>query len=447
MNFSVYWIAQKLRFFAVFAIALASVLTNARADVAAWLLMDADNGHVLEQNGAFDRWYPASLTKMMTAYIAFKSISQGEMAMSDMVMVSQNALNQPPSKMGFKVGTTITLDNALKMILVKSANDIAVAVAERVGGTEESFISQMNATARRLGMTHTNFVNPHGLPDNRQVSSARDMALLASALWSQFPQYRSYMSHPGIRFGRRTFRSGNRDFLLRTAGANGLKTGYICNSGFNVATSATRNGRTVIAVVLGAASSLERSAFAKKLIDSGFQKTAGTKITAFRGSGNINPPKDHYCKRNAKPTAQQLVDRFGTKRGSASMMAYADAGSPSPRGKSIRLSKKKVNWGLVYEEILGPQLKSYAPVIVRIGNEHPVVALKKLGNAVPLPMPKPGSQKGLEPAPIGGIQQLNVPVGKGASLRPLKSTSKRDLFGSPGGLYANTSAFGKTQSP
>ncbi|QUS55799.1 D-alanyl-D-alanine carboxypeptidase family protein [Pseudovibrio brasiliensis] len=447
MNFSVYWIAQKVRFLAVFAVALGSLLSTARADIAAWLLMDADNGQVLEHNAAFDRWYPASLTKMMTAYVAFQHISRGDMAMSDMVMVSQNALNQPPSKMGFKVGTTITLDNALKMILVKSANDIAVAVAERVGGTEENFITMMNANARRMGMSHTNFVNPHGLPDNRQVTTARDMAILARELWNKFPQYRSYMSHPGIRFGRRTFRSGNRDFLLRTAGANGMKTGYICNSGFNVATSATRNGRTVIAIVLGAASSLERSAFAKKLIDTGFKKTVGTNIGVFRGSGKQAPPKDRYCKRNAKPTAQQLVDRFGSNRGSASMMAYADAGSPSPKGKSIRLSKKKVNWGLVFEEILGPQLKSYAPVTVRVGNEHPVVALKKMGNAVPMPTPKPGSKSSLERQPIGGIQQpvLNVPVGKGASLQPLKSSSKRDLFGSPGGLYANTPVFGKTQ--
>ncbi|KZL20112.1 D-alanyl-D-alanine carboxypeptidase DacC precursor [Pseudovibrio axinellae] len=443
MNFSIYWIARNIRFVSFFAVALAAALSSARADIATWLLLDADNGRVLEQHGASDRWYPASLTKMMTAYVAFQTISKGEMAMSDMVMVSQNALNQPPSKMGFKVGTTITLDNALKMILVKSANDIAVAIAERLGGTEENFIKRMNATSRRLGMTHTNFVNPHGLPDNRQVTSARDMAILARALWQEFPQYRAYLSHPGIRFGRRTFRSGNRDYLLRTAGANGLKTGYICNSGFNVATSATRNGRTIIAVILGAASSLERSAFAQKLIDSGFKKTNGARISSFRGSGNPNPPKDHYCKRNAKPTAQQLVDRFGSKRGAVGMMAYADAASPSPSGKSIRLSKKKVNWSLVYEEILGPQLKDYAPVTVRIGNEHPVVALKKLGNGVPLPMPKPGSETSLENKPIGGI--LNVPIGKGASLHPLRSNTRRDLFGSPGGLYANTAVFGRRQ--
>lgn len=447
MKFSVYWIARKIRFLAVFVMAFGFVAVNARADVAAWVLMDADNGRVLEQHGALDRWYPASLTKMMTAYIAFRHISGGVMGMNDMVVVSQNALNQPPSKMGFQVGTTITLDNALKMILVKSANDIAVTIAERVGGTEQNFIKMMNATARRLGMTHTSFVNPHGLPDNRQITSARDMAILARVLWTEFPQYRSYLSHAGMRFGRRTYRSGNRDFLLRTVGANGLKTGYICNSGFNVATSATRDGRTIMAVVLGASSSLERSAFAKKLIDSGFNKTAGTNISALRGSGNTTPPKDHYCKRNAKPSAQQLVDRFGSKRGAVSMLSYANAKSPRPKGKSIRLSKKKVNWPLVYKEILGPQLKAYAPVTVRIGSERPIAALKKLGTGVPLPTPKPGLQTRLEAKPRGGIQQraLSVPIGKGASLQPLNSLGQRDLFGTPGGLYANVPVSGKTQ--
>ncbi|WP_189436107.1 D-alanyl-D-alanine carboxypeptidase family protein [Pseudovibrio japonicus] len=447
MNFLVHWIAQKIRFFAVFAITLVMALTGARADVAAWLVMDADSGRVLEHNAAFDRWYPASLTKMMTAFIAFQHVSNGTMAMNDMVMVSQNALNQPPSKMGFKVGTTITLDNALKMILVKSANDIAVAIAERIGGTEEDFIKMMNSTATRLGMNDTNFVNPHGLPDNRQVTTARDMAVLAEALWNQFPQYRSYMSYPGIRFGKRTFRSGNRDFLLRIDGANGMKTGYICNSGYNVATSTTRNGRTIIAIVLGAASGLERAAFAKKLIDGGFETTVGTNISSFQGSGKSSPPADRYCKRNTQPSAQELVDRFGSKRGSVSMLAYSNGSSPSPEGKSIKLSKTKVNWGLMYEEILGPQTKAYAPVRVRVGNEHPIVVLKKLGDSVPLPMPKPGAESDLSANPAGGIQQrmLGAPVGKGALLQPLKPSSTRELFGSPGGLYANSPIFGKTQ--
>ena len=127
------------------------------------------------------------------------------------------------------------------------------------------------------------------------------------------------------------------------------------------------------------------------------------------------------------------------------MLSYADSASPSPEGKSIRLSKKKVNWPLVYDEILGPQLRPYKPVTVRVGGERPIVALKRLGNAVPLPTPKPGSPGEVSIQPIGGIQQLNVPVGKGASLQPLNSPSKKGLFGGPGGVYANAPVSGKTQ--
>lgn len=440
------WIAHKLRFFALCFGCILLQGTVARAEVAAWLLMDADSGRVIEHNAAFDSWYPASLTKMMTAYLTFHQLRSGGLRMNDLVVISQNALNQPPSKMGFKVGTTVTIDNALKMILVKSANDISVAIAERVGGSEPNFVSMMNAAAAHLGMRDTVFVNPHGLPDNRQVTTARDMAILARALWQDFPQYREYASHAGIRFGRRTFRSGNRDYLLRTPGANGLKTGYICNAGYNVATSATRNGRTLIAVVLGAGSTLERSAFAKKLIDMGFgSRNAGISIANLRGSGRALPPADNYCKRNKKPSAQELVDRFGSQRSTASMLAYSSYDSNGPKGKSVRLSEKKINWPLVYEEILGPQLMPYAPVTVRVGGERPMAGLKRLGSNVPLPPLKPG-ETGIgqvNGVPAGGIQQT-VPVGKGAPLQPINGMQSRDLFGAPGGLYAKVPLSSRT---
>ena len=409
-----------------------------RAEVAAWLLMDADNGQVIEHNAAFDSWYPASLTKMMTAYLTFHQLRSGGLRMNDLVTVSQNALNQPPSKMGFKVGTTVTIDNALKMILVKSANDISVALAERVGGNESNFVSMMNVAAGQLGMRDTVFVNPHGLPDNRQVTTARDMAVLSHALWAEFPQYHEYVKYAGIRFGRRTFRSGNKEFLLRTEGANGLKTGYICNAGYNVATSVTRHGRTLIAVVLGAGSTLERSAFAKKLIDLGFSRhRGGVSIVNLRGSGQRTPPADNYCKRNTKPSAQELVDRFGTQNSTSSMLGYSSYDSTGPKGKSVRLSENKINWPLVYEEILGPQLEPYAPVTVRAGGERPMVGLKRLGSHVPLPPLKPDATgiSYLNRAPAGGIQRFD-PVGKGAPFQPINNMQSSELFGAPGGLYA-----------
>ena len=233
-------------------LSLCGLAVPARADIGPYLVIDAATGTVLEEHEATRPWYPASLTKMMTAYVTLKALREGRLQLDSPVTQSANSLAQPPSKMGFKVGTQLTLETALTMLMVKSANDLAVAIGETVGGTEENFIAMMNAEARRLGMRSTHFVNPHGLPDNRQVSSAADLAILAMALKREFPDAHKYYRHPGLKFGKQTLRSANREFLQRVAGADGLKTGYICNSGYNVAASATRTGRTVIAVVLGA---------------------------------------------------------------------------------------------------------------------------------------------------------------------------------------------------
>ncbi len=282
----------------------------AKADIGAWIVIDAETGAVLDEQDATRRWYPASVTKLMTAYVAFKAIRDGKATPQSVVTYSANAAAEPPSKMGFKVGTQLTLDNALKMLLIKSANDIAVAVAETVGGSEEEFIAMMNAEASRMGLSATHFVNPHGLPDNRQVSSARDLAVLAMILWREFPDYRDYFGHSGARFGKKLLKSANREYLARVEGANGLKTGFICNSGYNVAVSATRGSRTVIAVIVGAGSGLERLALSRQLIDKGFRTKNGRSVSALTGVGGP-PPADGYCKTNPKLSAEELASRYG----------------------------------------------------------------------------------------------------------------------------------------
>ena len=216
----------------------------------AWLVVDVQSGKVLGSHDPVRPWYPASLTKLMTAYVTFEAIKAGRISLKSRVLVSQAARAQPPSKMGFKVGTIMTVDNALKMVIVRSANDISVALAEAVGGKEEKFIAEMNRTARILGMTHTRFANPHGLPDPRQVTSARDMAILARALIRRFPEHMHYFRISAIRHGRRTLRSRN-PLLNRVRGVDGMKTGFICNSGLNLVASATRNGRTLVSVRSG----------------------------------------------------------------------------------------------------------------------------------------------------------------------------------------------------
>ncbi len=171
--------------------------------------------------------------------------------------------------MGFKVGTVLNVDNALKMMLVKSANDIAMAVAETVGGSQAKFVARMNAEAARLGMASTHYDNPNGLPDNGQLTTARDLAVLASAILADFPEYASYFEIPAIKAGKRVLRSQNK-LLEHYRGTTGMKTGFICASGYNIVASARRNGRTLVAVVLGAPSASDRNELAARLLDRGF---------------------------------------------------------------------------------------------------------------------------------------------------------------------------------
>ena len=240
-----------------------------RAQAEAQLLIEAATGKVLHAENATYPWYPASVTKLMTAYTTLRAIKEGRLSFNTLLTVSKNAAAQQPTKMGFKVGTTVTVDNALKMLMVKSANDIAVTIAEGVGGSIEGFADMMNANARRLGMTQSNFVNPNGLPAENHVTSARDLGILARALIKEFPEDDFYWHIHSIRYGNRIMHNYN-SLIDRYPGADGMKTGFICASGFNVVASATRNGRRLIAIVLGAYSSSVRAQKAAQLLERGF---------------------------------------------------------------------------------------------------------------------------------------------------------------------------------
>jgi D-alanyl-D-alanine carboxypeptidase len=174
-----------------------------------YLLADAQTGAVYKHFDALRPWYPASTTKLMTIYTTFRAIRAGELTLESPVIYTANAAAQPASKMGFKPGTTLTVDDALKIIMVKSANDIAVAVAETIAGSVPGFAERMNGEARRLGMNRSNFVNPHGLPDERQVTTVRDMAVLARALLTEFPQHRQYLNIHAIEIGGKTLKNYN----------------------------------------------------------------------------------------------------------------------------------------------------------------------------------------------------------------------------------------------
>jgi D-alanyl-D-alanine carboxypeptidase len=233
------------------------------------LLFDAQTGEVLSQERAGEPWYPASLTKLMTAYVVFQKIRDGKLRLDQQVLVSPVASGQEPSKIGIPAGKTVSVDFALQALLVYSANDMAYVLAEASSGTYERFADEMNAVARNLGLTATHFINPNGLFDPRHVTSARDIGVLAAILVNEFPQHAAYFSQDFLVVGKR--RLANRNSLIRIMpDADGMKTGFVCNSGYNLVASATRNGRKLIAVVMGAKSGGNRAAIAKDLLEQGF---------------------------------------------------------------------------------------------------------------------------------------------------------------------------------
>lgn len=250
---------------------LATAATPATAATYASIIMDADTGKVLYARNPDTRIYPASLTKMMTLYMLFEQIERGKTSLKTPMTVSKRAAGQPPSKLGLRAGESIRVEDAIKVLVIKSANDVATVVAEHVGGTESDFARLMTAKARKLGMTKTTFRNASGLPNSAQMSTARDMARLSIALKRDFPQYYKYFGQTETSFKGRAIRTHNR-VLLNYDGADGLKTGYIRASGFNLATSAHRGGMSLVGVVIGGKTSRWRDRHMMSLLDKGFEQ-------------------------------------------------------------------------------------------------------------------------------------------------------------------------------
>ncbi|MCO5090858.1 serine hydrolase [Bosea sp. (in: a-proteobacteria)] len=271
------------------AFALAALLTGP-VHAGTSLVIDASSGAVLSSENASQAWRPASTTKMMTIYLALKAVREGRIGLETAIPASKRAASQPRVKVYIKPGQEVTLDNALRIMMVKSANDIAYVVAEGVGGDVESFVSMMNAEAQRLGMRDTRFANPNGWDHPDQQTSARDLAVLAMALMHDFPRYSDYWDTPAVQLGKQVMHNTN-GLVGRYAGIGGMKTGFTCASGFNVVATASRGGRTLIAVVLGSLSGAERTVKAAQLLDEGFAAWggAGYSVAAMPASGTRAP--------------------------------------------------------------------------------------------------------------------------------------------------------------
>jgi D-alanyl-D-alanine carboxypeptidase len=264
------------------AVVLALVLVVALPAAAARLshiVVDAASGDILLADNPDLQNYPASLTKMMTLYLTFEALETGRLRLTDRLSVSSHASVQAPSKLSLVPGNTITVDDAIRGIVVKSANDAAVVVAEHLGGTEPRFAERMTAKAHQLGMHNTQFRNASGLPNRGQITTARDMAILAVALRRDFPKYYRYFSEVEFNYRGATHINHNH-MLTRYDGIDGVKTGFIRASGFNIAVSAVRNGRRLIGVVLGGMSSFARDQRMAELLDEGFALAARVPVGA-----------------------------------------------------------------------------------------------------------------------------------------------------------------------
>lgn len=235
-------------------------------------VMDARTGEVLYSNNADTRLHPASLTKMLTLYITFDAIERGEISLDTMVRVSKNAAAEPPSKLGLKPGQKIQLRYLIRAAAVKSANDAATAIGEAIGGSEAAFAKRMNRTAKALGMKSSTFKNANGLTASGHLSTARDMTVLGRRLFYDFPQYYNIFSRRSTDAGMATVNNTNRRFLDSYKGADGIKTGYTNPAGFNLTASAERDGKRLVATVLGGKSTAHRNAKMAELLDLGFKE-------------------------------------------------------------------------------------------------------------------------------------------------------------------------------
>ncbi len=304
-----------LRLLAVLGLALGLALSAGSATAARYtaIVVDAKSGKVLFARNADRRHYPASLTKMMTLYLTFEALEKGSLKLSTPLKVSRRAAGQTPSKIGLKRGQTIGVEDAILALVTKSANDAATVLAEALGGKESSFAGQMTKKAKVLGMKRTRFRNASGLPNRHQRSTARDMATLALALQRDFPQYYHYFSTREFRYKNRTFKNHNK-LLHSYKGADGLKTGYIRASGFNVAISAKRGKRRLIGVVMGGRSPKWRDRKTARLMDVAFRRAQVLDMTNRRRVGKLAAVK-------IKPLRQRATVRAKSRKAAKQNMA------------------------------------------------------------------------------------------------------------------------------
>jgi D-alanyl-D-alanine carboxypeptidase (penicillin-binding protein 5/6) len=354
------------------------------------IVVDASNGEVLYERNADSPRYPASISKIMTLYLTFEALAAGRIKPNDVIVVSAHAASMAPSKLGLRPGETITVDDAMHAVAVHSANDMAVALAEKIGGSEARFATLMTLRAQELGMSNTHYVNASGLPDPRQISTARDIATLSRSVMRDYPQYYHFFSLRSFDYHGLMMTNHN-GMLGRTPGVDGLKTGYIGASGFNLAASAVRDNRRLIVVVLGGSSSAARDAHVADLLDAGFSvlghRALGQTITVADNlhepipSGQIvRPPSEQgsgdqaglqIVLTDASPTHHLISQDVPDEAGPPS----ADRGGPPTRADERRQAAKSAKEAKAEKTRAKGHEREDAAYAVQIG------AYKKKGQA------------------------------------------------------------------
>lgn len=418
-------------YLALAAALAASIAAPRAARAEATLVVEADTGKVLQAENATYPWHPASVTKIMTAYVTLKAVKEGRIRLDTLFTVSPIAAAESPSKMGFKAGTQLTVENALTMMMVKSANDMAVVLAEGVGGSIDGFSTMMNANAQRLGMTQTHYVNPNGLPADEQVTSARDLVILARAVIRDLPEYEYFMHIPAMKFGRRITPNFNR-LIGRYPGADGFKTGFICASGYNLVASATRGNKRLIAVVLGSSSGHARAVKAAQLLEAGFGTSNGglTWLKPALGTVDAMPPidaappnlRDEMCGPKRKRPASDEDAVASSEASSSAALSFFAGGLQPPT--------------LRPEDMMAAAPAPVEPVIVYIGPKKSgadLIAANAVEEAKQTPKAKP--KKGTKTAAkkLDAAEEAKAPSVKPAAkpAAPKQAAAKPDATAKP----------------
>jgi D-alanyl-D-alanine carboxypeptidase len=376
------------------------------------LVVDVDSGDALIANQATAPWYPASLTKLVTVYVALQAVKDGKLTMDTPLTMSEHAASMPASKMGFIPGTEVTLDNALKMLMVKSPNDVAVMVAESISGSVEAFADEMNATAARLGMHESHFVNPNGLHDPAHVSSARDMAIVARALLRDFPDHSDLFDIGALQLGNIIIANHN-GLLGHYPGADGMKTGFTCPAGFNVVGAATQGGRRLIVVVLGSPTPVLRTMEAAHLLDQGFATWGGGlgPVENLPASAATSPPdmRDEICSRRNRAAAiadeEEILAPATTTVTGRGLVTTSAARAPAP---------------MSFEDAVRPVHFEPEPIFVgpKPGWTGPVLAAKPSDNDVTETPPAYANEK----TSLGeGADPQSAPAALQGAVKPVRA--------------------------